>query len=142
MAFNLLSYTEICQKADIFFNEEEATLAQKRGEQFLLWWQRLAYQALQDGVCAYKVRPKTHYFAHTILDIKDTYENPAKQALWGAEDLVGQIKRVGQKCSKRTISNRVPQRRGLHLFMRARYARWRVPRKTTTLKTQVRNCPQ
>lgn len=122
LAYSLLKYVYICSDADIFFTEQEADSAQYFGQCFLLWYQELAFQAYTQGRTYWKLRPKLHYFAHTILEIGDTRENPAKQALWGAEDLVGQIKKLGKRCSKRTASNRISERRGLFLCLRARKA--------------------
>lgn len=122
LAHSLLSYVEICADADLFLTDAEARAAQRAGEEFLHWYQHLAAQAFAQGRCAWKLRPKLHYFAHVIHNLLDTKENMCKVALWGGEDLVGQIKKVGNKCHQRTACSRVSQRRGLFLWLRAKRA--------------------
>ena len=102
-----------------------------------MWYQRLAAEAYGRLEAAWKLRPKLHYFGHTILELTDTLENPARQALWAAEDLVGQAKKLGRLCHKRTVGTRVAQRRGLFLFLRSRRASNVV--KKTTLKKKPHN---
>jgi len=125
MAHHLSSYIELCDTCGLFFTEGQAQEAQNHGSKFLLWWQYFAHTAVGEQRCAHKLRPKLHYFAHTVKELTDCRENPAKKALWGAEDLVGQVKKIGKHCSKRTVNKRVAQRRALGVAMRAKFRGWR-----------------
>ena len=126
LAYSWLGYVNTCDNADLLFTDDEAEAAQTHGIFFLQWYQHLAYTAWQRGKTAWRLRPKLHYFAECVLEISDTKENPAKHALWGSEDLVGQAKKVGRHCHKRTASNRVAQRRSIFVLMRARAAAGKV----------------
>lgn len=124
-AHHILSYIDLLDSADIFLNKAEINKAIVHGWSFLRWYQHFAFTAYEAGICAYKLRPKLHGFAHQLLEIADTGENPAKSALWGAEDLVGQVKKLGQKTHKRTIHNRMVRRRCLFVQLRAKRASWK-----------------
>ena len=54
----------VALQGGLFFTEEDAILAQRHGFDFLAWWQHLAYQAHARGECAFRLRPKLHYFYH------------------------------------------------------------------------------
>ena len=54
----------VALKGGLFLTREEAILAQRRGLDFLACWQHLAYQAHALGQCAFRLRPKLHYFYH------------------------------------------------------------------------------
>lgn len=122
LSYSFLGYIYTCNDADLLFTQDEAETAQTHAMFFLLWYQHLAYTSWQRGNIAWRLRPKLHYFAHVVLEIGDTLENPAKHSLWGSEDLVGQAKKLGRQCHKRTVSRRLTQRRSVYMLMRARVA--------------------
>jgi hypothetical protein len=57
-----------------------------------------------------EVRPKLHYFAHLLLELVVTFENPRRQDLFSAEDYIGKIKRIGSMCHRSVVGLRVVQR--------------------------------
>lgn len=63
-------------KKNAFLTEEDATAAHEAGMQALIHYQLLANAALTSEVLLYRVRPKLHYWAHTVLEVKQTRENP------------------------------------------------------------------
>lgn len=94
LCYHLYSYIQITDKGGIFLTRKQVEYVCLHGWRFLRWWQFMASRSMLDGKCAFKLRPKLHGFAHQLLQIQDTAENPAKLSLWSAEDLVGQSKRV------------------------------------------------
>ena len=121
-AYHIVSYIDILDQAELILSETEAKCAVFHGWSFLRWYQYFAHSFYANGVCGYKLRPKLHAFAHQLLELLDTRENPAKMALWAAEDLVGQIKKLGNKTSSRSTHFRVALRRSLFVSLRARRA--------------------
>ena len=131
---HILQYIVTLDSGDIFLNESELRVALHHGWSFLRWYQYFAKSFFEEGRCGYKLRPKLHGFAHQLLELADTRENPSKYALWLAEDLVGQVKKIGRKTHKRTTHLRVAQRRSLMVSLRARQAsRVFKPRMKSTL---------
>jgi len=128
MAWNLLQFVQLSDRAGLFFADEVAEVVHRHGDRFLRSYQYLAGQALASGVCAYKLRPKMHQFAHTVMEVLATKENWAKQELFGAEDAIGKIKRVSLKCHRKTAPLRVAQRRALLYGLRWRRFRKACPR--------------
>jgi hypothetical protein len=124
LSYALLSYYEITDRAGIFLSPSQCREAQCYGQLFLQWYQTLAWEAYTQNRCAWKVRPKLHYFGHTVLELSWTRENPSRQSLFLAEDYVGQIKKVGKLCSRRTVSKRACQRRALQMLARAKRAQF------------------
>ena len=136
-AHHLLSYISLLDEADLFLNDVELQEALRFGWSFLRWYQHLAFVAHSNEHCHFKLRPKLHCFGHQLLELQNTCENPAKQALWAAEDLVGQVKKLGKKTHKLTTHLRVAQRRSLFVSLRARRAH---RDKNKDLRGATRNC--
>jgi hypothetical protein len=59
---------------------------------------------------ARQVRPKLHYFAHTLEHVLKTRENPRRQDLFGAEDYIGRIKKIGCRTHRLVCPLRVVER--------------------------------
>jgi len=77
MAFNLFMHLDVCHRADIFLTHEQATRACAYGWTFLRLWQQLGLEDAQNNLCGYKVRPKLHAFAHSLLELMDTKDRAA-----------------------------------------------------------------
>lgn len=123
MLWYLKDVIEVMDKSGLILTREQAERIQESGHNFLTIYQKLAEMAFAAGVCSYKLRPKLHYFAHTVDEVTDTLENPRRQDLFLAEDFIGKVKRVGKKCSKRLVSLRAAQRRVI--FMATKWAKMR-----------------
>jgi hypothetical protein len=91
--WHLMTFYSICKESWVIFSPPQAKRASMHGWAFLRHYQALSTDAFHNGRCAYKVRPKGHYFGHTLLELVDTLENPLWVDLFGAEDMVGQVKR-------------------------------------------------
>ena len=89
---------------------EAAAAAKANGEACLKYYQLLAAEALQEERAAYKVRPKLHAMAHLFMNLPATRENPRRQDVFGAEDFIGRIKKVANKCHRSQAHVRVIQR--------------------------------
>ena len=97
MLWYLKDVIEVMDKSGLILTREQAERIQESGHNFLTIYQKLAEMAFAAGVCSYKLRPKLHYFAHTVDEVTDTLENPRRQDLFLAEDFIGKVKRVGKK---------------------------------------------
>ena len=75
----------------------------------------LAGQAILQGRCAWKTRPKLHYMAHQILEISDTRENPCVHQLFKQEDHIGYAKRATKRAHRLTASETAVRKRILTL---------------------------
>jgi hypothetical protein len=76
-----------------------------------------------------QVRPKLHYFAHTLDHVLRTRENPRRRDLFTSEDYIGRIKKIGSKCHRSSCSQRVVER----LLLSKAY-RWHKMRQQTAVK--------
>ena len=77
-AWHLKQVVDICDDGGVFLEPAQATLFRQHGEEFLLRYQSLAYDAIVAQTRAWKLRPKLHYFAHTCLEVEWTLENPRR----------------------------------------------------------------
>ena len=109
MAWNLSRFVAILDAEPLFLSDDAAFAACHHGHAFLICYQQLAFDAIVAKVAAYKLRPKLHYFAHTVLELIVTFENPRRQDLFAAEDFIGRIKKIGSKCHRSTTPLRVCQ---------------------------------
>jgi len=90
---------------------------------FLLAYQVLAAEAVERAEPGYKLRPKLHYFGHTVEELGDTRENPRREDLFGFEDMVGKVKKTASACDRRQVMLRFAQRR--LMFLKQRWAKVR-----------------
>ena len=70
------------------------------GFNFLRCYQQLAAEAVACNRCAYKLRPKFHGFAHLLMEVRETRENPKGRDAFDAEDYVGKVKRLASQCHR------------------------------------------
>ena len=131
MAWHLHRCLEIAEHAEVIFTDQQAEEAQACGNNFLNYWVSLAEKAALANRPAFKLRPKLHYFAHTLEDLTETFENFRRQDLFLAEDFVGKIKKLGQMCHRKVIKMEVVRRR--LVFYAIRW--WRRPRGGWTAPT-------
>ena len=110
MAWSLSRCLTLFDKCGLLLTEAEAAEANLHGMQFLRDYSRLASNALLEQRCAYKLRPKLHYFWHMLNEIAASLENPRRQALFGAEDFVGRVEKVACKCHRGTAHLNVIRR--------------------------------
>ena len=107
-----------------------AVFMHRSGLRLLRGYAFLANHALQNHLKLFSMRPKTHYFAHSLWDllvqINLNHEWVCSPALWNCEaneDFVGRISRLSRRVSPRLAGQRVIDRYlvGVQLlFRRAR----------------------
>ena len=84
-----------------FLSDVAVARVVQHGWLFLRLYQFMAATALVTRRVAFKTRPKLHYFAHLLLDVAATAENPKTQDLFDGEDYIGKIKKVASRCHRR-----------------------------------------
>ena len=70
-------------------------------------YNRLAQEALQNGICRWPVRPKCHYYEHLIYDVRgidDCALNGRFFANFQCEDWIRRIKQLAVKCHPAHLS--------------------------------------
>jgi hypothetical protein len=130
--YAVLRATMLCSLSDVikvfdhsgrFMTQAEADRVLLHGNLFLVSYQRLAAEALMNHQFAYKLRPKMHDFAHLLIEVGRTRENPRQRDLFDAEDYIGKIKGLAAACHKRRVDLSVCHR--LILFLTHRWDRRR-----------------
>ena len=104
MTWGLLDFVTTCDRGGLFLTTDEVHQAQHAGSIFLKEYQGLARDAYCAQLCLYKLRPKFHYFAHLLIWIGNSRENPRRHDLMIAEDFMGKLRNLGRRCHPRTIS--------------------------------------
>ena len=105
--FGLADFLHTLDNAGTLLTEAEVAKARISGRIYLLSWQSLAHAACAQGLCAYKCRPKGHYFDHLLQQL-DTLENPKGLSNFLSEDFIGKIVRLAKQqhrisCVRRTV---------------------------------------
>ena len=105
--FGLADFLHTLDNAGTLLTEAEVAKARISGRIYLLSWQSLAHAACAQGLCAYKCRPKGHYFDHLLQQL-DTLENPKGLSNFLSEDFIGKVVRLAKQqhrisCVRRTV---------------------------------------
>ena len=116
-AWALADYCHTLDGASLVLRPREAERARHAGELFLTCFQYLSAEALDLKVRLWRIKPKTHYFAH-VLDNLDDLPNPRHVECFTDESYLGCIKKLGQKCHAKSVSLRLLQRMILLLALR------------------------
>ena len=97
MLWGLMKFNEICEKAGMFFTEEEAEMAVESGLLYSRCHVALAYDSFARATPRYKVRPRFHSFVcETLCRIKNgSRQNPKFASCWSEEDFIGQSCSIG-----------------------------------------------
>lgn len=107
----------VCSVQPLCMPEAAANLVCERGLFFLQCISQLAAKSLASRVRLWKLRPKCHYFAESLLYLRQSLENPLKSSCQNEEDLMGKIKRIALKTHRSTQSDRALQRYGIFLML-------------------------
>ena len=75
----------------------------KHGRMYLNSYMWLASDALRRRICLYAVKPKLHQFCHLLDDILNDAMSPGDYWNFSDEDMMGILKKVAQKSSRRTL---------------------------------------
>ena len=92
---------------------------------YLRTYQKLAAAGIEEKKFVFKMRPKTHYFAHLCLHVAATRENPRTYDLMSAEDYMGRLKQIGLRADKRCVCDTIVER--LCIFWSHRWYRHAHP---------------
>ena len=123
--YALNRFVKVCDGAGLFLTPVEAQEASDFGWLYLRTYQALAGKCLSAGQCLFKVRPKTHYFAHLLIHVKCTRENPRRHELMTAEDYMGKVKLLGRVAHRLTCGTTIMKR--LCVFWSHRWYRCEHP---------------
>lgn len=109
----------VLDRAGLWLTDEEQANAYRYGRLFLLSYQYLASANLLQGVCNYKIRPKSHSIQHVIDRHLSSKENPRFHNCFMDEDFMGKIARLCRHChGGDTMTTRAMQRYLLHMAHR------------------------
>ena len=108
--YALADFFHVCETADRYFTDAQATQLWRAGSLFLAVYSGLAAEAVKDKVHAWQIVPKHHYFCHLILESYAGRLNPAYHHCFADEDFVGQVARSTCKLHRNTLSRQVCQR--------------------------------
>ena len=108
--WSLRKFVDTCDHASLFLTEAEASDACWCGWVFLRAYQRMACVCKAQKLCLFKLRSKLHYFAHLLLDLRRSRENPSRYQLFIQEDYMQRVKLLGKalhaKGMEKTIAHR------------------------------------
>ncbi len=130
----LAQFTHILAHAPLVLDQATADQACYYGLRYLVVYKYLAISAYQSRQRLWKIRPKNHYIMHTCLEMKETLLNPFCWTCFMDEDFMGKVKRLSQKCHRRTVSLRTIQRYRLLVAVR-----WHRRAKKMSLKRRRRS---
>ena len=102
--WGLASRLHLMGTADIIMTATEAEAACRAGHSYLVCYSNLARLCLHQRRCAYKVRPKMHYFQHMLLEMRATRINPRAVYCMHDEDFMGKISKIAAKVHRSTVA--------------------------------------
>ena len=83
------------KNADRFLSAEEKQLLRDTSQTMMACYRILAIEALENGVRAYKMKPKLHEVQHIL---EDSIINPMRVWLYADEDLQRLVKEIAIQC--------------------------------------------
>ena len=112
-----LNFVGIMHSHDLFLNPTCAAYMHSSGLTLLRGYVFLAHTAMSQSLRLFSLRPKLHYFAHTLWELQGQLESndphimsPSIFNCESNEDLVGKIARLSRRVSPRMCSQRVLDR--------------------------------
>ena len=118
MAWCLHEAIRLFDGSDRWMPRPSADRSSHFGWSFLRCYQQLAAEAVACNRCAFKLRPKFHGFAHLLMEVQLTRENPKGRDLFDCEDYVGKVKALASQCHRGNIDEGVCRRMILFLTHR------------------------
>ena len=108
-----LSFVGIMHSHDCFLSPPCAAFLAKSGMRLIKGYAYLASRCIDERRCFYALRPKLHFFQHTVLELQtqvsqgDTHIlSPAVWNCEANEDYIGRICRIGRRVSPRLTTLR------------------------------------
>lgn len=111
-AWALASAVAVLDHADMWLSPDEARAAATYGLLFMQCYMGLAAQALAEGACLWKVRPKLHAFHHVLLSLESgtTRLNPRFVQNFVDEDFIGRMATIWRAPHSHTVALRTLER--------------------------------
>ena len=100
----IADFIYVIESSDRHLTTEQAARAAASGHKYLMSYSLLASLAVAQGSSMWPLKPKLHQFDHMLDDVERELLNPRHWWNFANEDFVGVIKRIAQKCSRKTIS--------------------------------------
>ena len=122
-AWGLARMIHIMDVGDRWLTVEQTAQFKRAAETYLCTYQSLAAEALSNGCCNWKFRPKLHDLCEMIHMTVTYGVNHHHRACFNDEDLMGRVSRVGNKTHRVTFPLQFLKRRLLLLAVR-----WTRPR--------------
>ena len=105
-----------CFQAEFFMASADCRMVIESGHRFLTGYSSLVSMCLSQGLCLFKLRPKTHYLNHVFLRVYEewresgTATNPCAESTFMSEDFVGRTARISRRVSPRSVALKTLQR--------------------------------
>lgn len=122
-----LNFLGVMHSHDLFLPNGCAGYMAKQGLVALRSYSYCAKVAMEDSHRLFCLRPKFHYWAHTIYELRESYYQGHKQVLnpcifncEANEDFIGRVSRLSRRVSARLPIKRSLQRYGLGFVSRIR----------------------
>ena len=109
---------EIFDDSGDWLQPSQAEEVYRVGRAFLQSWAFLAADADSKKLALYKIRPKHHALDHILMDVRRYRLNIRCLHVFGEEDFLGKLSRIGKRCHRRTASARILERYLLYLMVR------------------------
>ena len=95
-AWGMSEMLHIMDSAGRFLSRSEIARFDEASDLFLMSYQALAVEALENEVCNFKFRPKLHDMCQIILKCVEVGMSPCHRNCFSDEDPMGKCARVGQ----------------------------------------------
>ena len=124
-AMSYRRFLELCDASPLVLTQDQANAIFRAGHIHLLSYAQLRKKSMSitgntPGRCVFQLAPKSHYFLHALLNVRQTRVNCRYYTLLTAEGFVGVIARIARACHRSTVSKRVLQRYKVKLRMELR----------------------
>ena len=118
--WSLAEYLWVCGISGLEFDDQQRRRAMHAGRIYLLTLQSLNVIAKEEGLWLWRVRPKNHYFCHTLLELQSSAINPKIFSTAAKESFLFKLKRIGQSCHTHTVGDQVLKKYWIYMQHRIR----------------------
>ena len=117
-SYSICSLLRLCDNEPLVMSATAAETGYQHGRLFLRCYGALAQRARDRNVERWHLRPKAHYFDESLMCMRSTRENPARQSNTLEECFMGKMKRIACKVHRSTQAVRTVMRYVLFLKFR------------------------
>jgi len=119
-AWGIAEFCRIIELSGRHMTPTEVAAAREAGQTFLQCFGWLAREAIDAKKSTWPLKPKMHQFDHLLDDLVMDMLNPRFWWNFGNEDFLGTLKRIAQKCARKTLAESVLRRYLIKLALRWR----------------------